>query len=312
MPVILPIAFGYSFRLFKVFDEIDIAVLRKFVIQVSVPFLIFNNLYKADVKDIEQVFPSALSFFILTGLFTLLPYLFIKIINKGKIFNAETINTYLIATFIGNYAFLGWGIVHSFYGDRGFTRAVFFTMFFWVVFLFWGFLILYLRNRNNSSHGKRFFLKIIFKKAFFPLLAALSGIGLNLIDLALPKFLMTFVGSFAALTIPMILFTIGLNFNIKLRLSQLKIAVLSSFSRLIFGFALGFITVFFIKIILHIDNLTVKVVLIESVMPTATMSVFFTDFIKIDKEMLSGIITLSTIMALITIPIWYIVIEKVI
>lgn len=213
---------------------------------------------------------------------------------------------------MGNYAFLGWGIIHSFYGEHAFTRAVFFTMFFWPVFLFWGFLLLFLRVRKNRSEKNHKFISIIFKKAIVPIMAAIAGILLNITDLQIPSVFWGFIENFASLTIPMILFAIGLSFKIKMKISKLKIALTSAFFRLFFGFFLGLITVFFVNILLPIDELTIKVVLLESIMPTAAMSVFFIDFIDIDKELLSGTITVSTLLSLFTIPFWYFIIEKMI
>jgi predicted permease len=300
------------FRLLNVFDERAVGSLRKFIIEVTVPFLIFKNLFNANVSDLSQVFPAALSFFIVTGLFTFLPLLFVKSFGTYFKLTEKLKNTYLFSTFMGNYAFLGWGIIYSFYGERGFTRAVFFTMFFWIVFLFWGFVLLYLKNKKIKEGKNDVFIKKALTKAVPPLIAAILGMSLNLINLKIPDVLWNFILEFAALTIPMILFTIGLNFKLKIKLNKLKIVIFTSVSRLILGFVLGLLTVFFIKIILPIDDLTIKIVLLESIMPTATMSVFFIDFTSIDKELMASIITLSTLFSLITIPMWFFVIENLI
>ena len=53
-----------------------------------------------------------------------------------------------------------------------------------------------------------------------------------------------------------------------------------------------------------------KVILIESIMPTAAISPFFTEYMKSDKEIVSGILTYSTLISLITIPFWFIVVER--
>ena len=46
------------------------------------------------------------------------------------------------------------------------------------------------------------------------------------------------------------------------------------------------------------------------IMPTAATSPLFADFIDSDREVVSGIITASTLFALVTLPIWYTLIEK--
>lgn len=206
--------------------------------------------------------------------------------------------------------FLGWGIIHSFFGEQAFTRAVFFTMFFWPVFLFWGLVLIFLRAEKNIIDNKHNFLSIAFTKAAVPIISAVAGIYLNLSGFKFPVFLWNFINEFAVITIPMILFVIGLDFKIKMKITEIKIALTSSFFRLIIGFILGIITVIFVKLIFSIDELTIKVVLLESIMPTATMSIFFIDFIDMDRKLLSGTITISTIISLLTIPIWFLIIDK--
>jgi len=170
-----------------------------------------------------------------------------------------------------------------------------------------------MKNTNkNEIVKKRTFIMIMLNKATMPVIAALMGILMNVFESKIPNLLWGFISDFAALTIPMILFTIGLNFKIKMKISALKIAMITSFSRLILGFALGLMTVFFADLLFSMDKLTIKVILLESIMPTAAMSVFYVDFIDIDRDLMSGIITITTILSFFTIPLWYMLIEVII
>jgi predicted permease len=71
LAIMLPIAFGYLLKLGRIFQESEVAALRKFVMRVALPFLIFQNLYRADVATLQQALPIVLAFVLLTAFYTL-------------------------------------------------------------------------------------------------------------------------------------------------------------------------------------------------------------------------------------------------
>lgn len=307
--IVLPMVLGYFFKIIKLFDDKEIIALRKFVVKVCVPFLIFRNLYKADIESLGQVFPSVSAYFFLAVFFTISGYAFSRYVSPVK----RKQNAFAFSTFIGNYAFLGWGVVYSFYGEGALTRAVFFTMFFWPIFLLCGFWMI---HRGNSGGGVglrgtvRSFLTVLLKNALVPIIVAILGIGFNLVHFTLPVILWDFIEKFASITIPMILFTIGLNFKLRMPRTDMKVLAAASVYRLVYGFLLGLLTVVIIRFIFSADILTQKVVLIESIMPAAAMTVFFIEYADTDPELHSGIIGFTTLVSLVTIPFWYMVVER--
>ena len=44
-------------------------------------------------------------------------------------------------------------------------------------------------------------------------------------------------------------------------------------------------------------------------MPTATMATFFGEYVRIDEELLSGIIAVSTMLSFFSLPLWVMVIR---
>ncbi len=301
--VLLPIFFGYFLKLIKVFTNEDAIILRKFIVKASVPFIIFKNLYTADVSVFSQILPNLLGFIIVSIIYTIFSRYTSELVSK----NIKESRAYSIATQFGNYGYLGWGIMFYFFKEGGFTRAVFFSMFFWPVFLVLGFLMIFLETKSDLS--KKDFYNALLKNATIPIISAILGLLFNIIKIKFHPVLKDFIFTFSSFTIPMILFTIGLDFNLKIDKKRFKIAFLSSFVRLIFGMIFGLVTVFIISRIFKIDELTFKVMLLETVMPTATMTTFFSDFIEMDKELLASTLTLSTLLSLITLPLWYYLIQ---
>ncbi len=306
LTVALPMVLGYITRRSKLFDETESNTLGKFVIRVSVPFLIFKSLFKADIKSLGQVFPSAAAIFLLTVLYTVGGYYLARYLADEK----RVQNAVAFSVFAGNYIFLGWGVLDSFYGEPGLTRGVFFTLLAWPVFLLCGFWLCHLRNRMSSTTGARHsFWRVLLKNALLPFVAAIMGIGFNLIKVPLPEVAWDFISKFAGITIPMILFTIGLNVKIRMPGSHIKIVLAASLYRLVFGGLLGILTVLVIGLIFPMDPLTQKVILLEAIMPAAAMTVFFTQYADIHQELQAAVITISTILSLVTIPLWYLAIE---
>lgn len=301
--VLLPIFFGYFLKLIKVFSTEDAIILRRFIVKASVPFIIFKNLYTADVTIFSQILPNLLGFIFVSILYTLFSKYSASFVSK----NLKESRAYSIATQFGNYGYLGWGIMFYFFGDGGFSRAVFFSMFFWPVFLILGFLMIYIEQKNHFS--QKDFYNALLNNATIPILSAVLGLLFNIYKINFHPVIKDFIFTFSSFTIPMILFSIGLDFTFKLDKKRIKIALFSSFIRLIFGMIFAIIAVFIISRIFKIDQLTFKVILLETVMPTATMTAFFSDFIDMDKELLASTLTLSTLLSLVTLPIWYYLVQ---
>lgn len=302
-----PIFLGWFFKQTKIFKNEDVAVLRKFVVKVTVPFIIFRNLYNADIKDISQLIPSSVAFFTISIFFVVA----VLLIRKHTSSETQISNSFCIASFMGNYGYLGWGILFYFYGDPGFTRAVFFTVFFWPVFLLLGFILSIMLSGNKVSRESiKLILSALKNNALVPIIMVITALFMNFQEIQLPSWLSKSVESFALITIPGILFTVGLSFSVFIKKIHIKAVVTGTVLRLFAGMAIGIAAMFITAFFFNIDVVTKKVILLESVMPSAAMSPFFVDFVDSDKEAVSAIVTFSTLISLLTIPMWYSIIER--
>ncbi len=301
-----PIIFGYLIRLKGIFNQKESEVLRKFTIKITVPFIIFTNIYSSKMSDISQIYPATVALFVLTAFFLTFSLISSRILTKDK----KLQNSIIIASFVGNYGYLGWGVLYNFYGNEGFLRSVFFTVFFWPAFLLAGFFAVYVQNRKENHFSKKEMIKLMIKNGSIPVLTVFFSLFFKIFDLKIPSFLMTSINSFAKLTIPIILFSIGLSFSLKIDFSRIKAIIAGVVTHLFIGFIFGFLTVKIINLFFTTDTLMQKVILIESIMPTAAISPFFTEYMNSDEKVVSGILTYSTLISLITIPFWFIIVEK--
>jgi hypothetical protein len=300
LAILLPIAFGWLLKKGRVFREGEVAALRKFVVRVALPFLVFQNLYRADVESLRQALPVILGFVLLTALYTAAARAV-----APRVPGSETQQmTFAFAVFAGNYAFLGWGVIVAFFGSSALTRAVFFSMFFWPVFLTCGFLLRRRFCRGEGRESGAGFLKILARHAGVPLGTAAVALSLNIARVRLPASLDSFIGQFAALAIPLILFAIGQNLVLLMPAARLRLVLAASFFRLAGGFALGLAVVSFLRLLFNVDALSRQVILLQAVMPTATMATFFGEYVPLDEELLSAIIAVSTLLSFVSLPLW--------
>lgn len=305
LPLVLPLALGYFSRKITLFEKKEVDALHKFVVKVSVPFLIFKSLYNANIESLGQVFPMAGAYTLITIFYTLLVYYLTPYISGVR----AKQNAFAFSIIMGNYAFLGWGVAYLFYGEMGLTRAVFFTIPFWPIFLLCGFWLVQQRHPEGKGSLRDFFT-VLLKNAGIPLLITALGMAMNIFRVPIPAPLWGVVDQFSGFTIPLVLYIIGLNFKIRTPLSNIKIIIAASFTRLIVGFGLGIIVAVVIGVLFPMDSLSRKVILLEAAMPHATLAVFFTQYIEIDKELLSGIIAFATMLSLFTMPMWLLVVER--
>jgi hypothetical protein len=305
LALLLPIALGYLLKLARIFQESEIAALRKFVVRVALPFLIFQNLYHADVESLQQALPIVLAFILVTALYT-----FAALLVSPRVAHGETQQlTFAFSVFAGNYAFLGWGVIVAFFGSMALTRAVFFSMFFWPVFLTCGFIMRHRFCSSCEQESRAGFLKVLIRHASVPIGTAAAALALNIARVRLPATLDNFIGQFAALAIPLILFAIGQNLRLFMPASRLRLVLAASLFRLVGGFALGLAVVAVLRLVFSLDSLSRQVILLQAVMPTATMATFFGEYVSIDEELLSAIIAVSTILSFFSLPLWVMVIR---
>ncbi len=303
-----PIFLGWIFKQLKLFPDNESAVLRKFVIKVTVPFLIFRNLYNADTHEFSQMLPMIMS---LCLMLVFSAFIVVSMRNLSSS-DKKISNSFCLGSFVGNYSYLGWGVLSYFYGETGFTRGVFFSMFFWPVVLSVGFTIVWFLSKTSSGKAsKDKIIHALTSNAIPPVLSAFLAMAMNFYGIKIPEWLAKSIGSIANITIPAILFTVGLSLSVMLKKDTVRPVVLGTFFRTIFGMIIGTVVLSIVSFCFKdIDITTKKVILMESVMPSAALSPFFADFVDSDKEVVSGIVTFSTIFSLVTLPFWYFMIEK--
>ena len=285
----LPIIIGYILVKTKYLSENINRDLKVFVIRVSVPALVFINMYNTDFKTLKQLIPVASAYVILTVILMLLSFMVLVKVKDKRLKTA-----YIISIVWGNYGWMGWAVLNGVFGQAGFSRGVFFTALWWPILYLGSFLVSKLTKVNSALDVKNYIINMT-----VPTVALILGVIFNLLNIPLYEPLTYSLSKFGDMTVTIILFTVGLSISIRNSLKDLKMAIAPILLRPILGIIGGFITVYILGIT---DPISRGSILIESTMPVAVFTVVIGDMLGLDGKLMSSILILSTLLSLVTIP----------
>ena len=288
--ILLPIGLGIALRALRVFDARDAEALRAFVIRLALPLLIFFSAFDSPRGDLVLLpLMAAAAVLVTLGRFVLAwP---VTLAGRGR-----RIRTAMhVSAALGNYGWLGLGVVQAATGEAGLRRAVFFIMAWWPIFFASGFAAAGLhqdgaRRPADYRHALRLAA---------PAFGALGlGIAANLLRVPVPGLLQDALRPMAATAIPLILFSSGLSLNLAGWRGAWAPALAVSAVALLGGPLAGWL----VSVLLPVDALSRTVIILESAMPVAVMSPLLADYIDMDRDVSESAVVLSTLAAMATLP----------
>jgi len=291
--VLIPILIGLGFRLARVFSDQEGEVLRRFVVRFTVPVMVFFSTYGAARSDISAMPAMMASVVILTAVLFPAGYL------CSLLFDGMGRRTAVHACCIfGNYGWLGYGVAEVLLGDAGFLRAVFFATLWWPVFYGFGLpigLIHARRRERGVPLGKALSVTL-------PALAALAaGLALNFSGWQWSKdnLLRATLERFGNMTVPLILFSVGVMLDISGAHKAFRAALLVSAVQLVLTPLVGWA----IASILTSDPTSRAVIILQAAMPVATLTPVLAENFEMDMDVANTSIVVSTILSMITLPV---------
>ena len=288
IPLFLIMAIGAAISPFIDKDK-WIEVLNKYGLYIGFPAIIISGLTSA--KDY-----SNLDFSIVGANFSILIISIVLIFLFTSVFKLkkEIRNTYLICSFWGNVAYLGFPLVSGLFPGSDSLISIIIAVYLLIVFTI-GILILEI-SKENKSPGILNLLKNLFKNPL--LLAVLFGIALVILDVTFPPVIQKPIEMFAASASPVVLLSLGIfifrkiNFN-----KKVYHAAVISFYKLI---ALPLIFIFLLQFF-EVSKSAASVSIIEAAMPLAITPFALAEIYPLDKEIVAMGVIISTLMSLFTI-----------
>ena len=284
---------GFLSRRLSLFKQEDVSVLKKVIIYLTLPALIFTVSYRSSFSL------SFLKIPVLAWVVMLLSLGAAFLLSFALSLKKETRGSFLLTSAIGNTGYFGYPLALAFYGRAGLVNSIFYDLIGSVPFVFT--IGVYLAEKFGKENKTGNPLWGVF--TFPPLLALVAAYVLQFLGTAtgffVPSFILKSLDSVGKVTIPLIVLTIGLS----LELSSIRTfwfpLLLVCLLKLIFSPVLAYLTG-----ALFLKATALKVSVLEASMPTFMLSLVIGARSKLDTSFISGAILVTTLASILTIPFW--------
>ena len=289
LSIIVMIFIGVISKKINLLSEDDVETLNNIVINIGLPCLIFDSLYTADVSLIPSLSILTVYMLITSLIVGILTYLLLKFLGWDR----KKIWSLIIVVVMGNTGFLGYPITYGIFGNQGMLRAVFCDCSTSIIFVALSFILILIFDGEIRDALK----KIV---TFLPLWSIVLGILFNLFNIPITSVGATVVDYLAGATIPLIMISLGLSLNIRGFRNHFKEVSLASIIKLIIYplIALGVLS------LLGITGFNRTIGFIEASMSSAMLGLVIAISYNLDGELTSDCIFATTLLSLVTIPIF--------
>ena len=285
--IIVMILIGALSKKIGLLKEEDVETLNNIVINISLPCMIFNALYTADVSLLPRLSILTVYMLITSLIVGVLTYLLLKSFGWDK----RKIWSMVIVVVLGNTGFLGYPITQGIFGNEGMIRAVFCDISTSIIFVTLSFILILIFDGE---------IRVALKKiiTFLPLWSIVLGILLNIFSVPITSLGSTVVSYLAGATIPLIMISLGLSLNLEGLKNHFKEVGLASIIKLVIYplIALGVLS------LLNITGFEHTIGFIEATMSSAMIGLVLAISYKLDWELTSDCIFTTTLFSLVTIP----------
>ncbi|MBU3182584.1 AEC family transporter [Clostridium psychrophilum] len=296
LSIIIMIAIGYFLAYKKFIDDKAINLITTIVINISLPMMMINTILSNFTKKMLIADSSGLTVpFVTIGSCFVIAKLVAKIvkvkINRRGLFVSMFFNS--------NTIFMGLPVNLALFGEKSVPYVLLYyianTTFFWT-------LGVYEITKDGNKRAVKFSPIDIIKKILSPpLMGFLVGMGLVLLNIKLPLFLMDTSKNLGNITTPLSMFFIGASIYL-VNIKSVKFS-LDIIWVLIGRFVISPVLVILIAPMFHIPHLMSSVFVIQAAMPVMANSAIISRAYNSDYDFASLMIAISTIGTLIVIPV---------
>lgn len=294
--IVLLILTGYLSKYFGILKESDRLTLNNIVVHIAMPSTIFLTIMKnVSPADLPQFLKLPVLIFLTFVICGFIGYLIGRLLKLNK----ESLGGLILVCALGNTGFLGYPVIYGFYGTEGLTRAIFCDIgSVFASLLFGTYVGLKFGNENSNN-------SIIYELLKFPplitgiLSMVLVFFGFN-VD-SFPGFIIKTLGYLSNATIPLIMLSLGLSLSPKSARFGAIYGVIASMVRM----GIAPLLVFALSTIFLIDGLEKNVLILESAMPSAMMSLVFAVMYELDVKLVASACFITTVVSLFILPLIY-------
>jgi predicted permease len=269
--------------------------LSELLLNVTLPFLIIISFQFEYSKEILN---EVIKIFIISLIF----HIFCAIISKFiyKKFKKSTYRILSFVTVFSNCAFMGYPIVKSVYPETGIIYASMYVVVF-NIFL-WSYGIILFTGKKDSSTIKLAILNP-------GIISIVIGLALYIFSIKLPTPIYDALDMVGSMTTPMSMLITGAI----LADSNIKDIFKNAYIYLIIALRLVVLPLLLFAVLyfLNIRGPSINVIIIVSAMPAAAATVIYSEKYDADSYLASKIVTVSTAISIITLPLIIFLLTKI-
>jgi predicted permease len=257
----------------------DSDFVSRLVLNIGAPALILSTLSQVDI-DPSLFADIAIACVLVSVILAILGFVIPRLLG-------DDVRTYLPSFVFPNVGNMGLPVCMFAFGEQGLALALIFFMVLSVAHFPVGILM----AGGREAGGLMGIIKM-------PILYAIAlAVLLMMSGAVLPDFLNNAVSLIGAMTIPLMLITLGVSLY-SLKVSGWGKALLYSLIRILGGLSAGFLVVWW----LDIEGVARSVVLIQSSMPVAVFNYLFAVRFDRQPDSVAGLVVVSTILSFVSLP----------
>ena len=294
LPIFLTIVIGYTLKRINMLNDGFVKILNKFNFDITLPALIFLDLYEADFYEVWDtkyvVFcfvVTLICIFVILGLTLLL--------GKDRSLTGEFVQ----ASYRGSAAVLGLALIQNIYGSA--TIAPLMIIGSVPLYNVLAVVILSFTRDGGGKPDRQAILKSLKGVITNPILIGIAlGMIASLLRLELPLIATRTLNNLAVLATPLALIGLGAGFEGKAALHLLKPILLASSIRLILQCAI------FLPIAVHIGFTGEKIIALLVMLgaPTTPSCYIMAKNMGHKGDLTSGVVVATTLFSSLTITFW--------
>lgn len=300
LPIFLTIVIGYVLKQIKLLDDGFVKTLNKFNFDITLPALIFLDLYEADFYEVWDtkyflfcVIVTIICIFVILGL-TLLFF-------KDKSLTGEFVQ----ASYRGSAAVLGLALIQNIYGSS--TIAPLMIIGSVPIYNVLAVIILSFTREGTGKLDKEALLKSLKGVVTNPILIGIAlGMLTSLARVEFPVIATKTFSNLAVLATPLALIGLGAGFEGKAALHLIKPILLASAVRLIVQCAI------FLPLAIHIGFTGEKIIALLVMLgaPTTPSCYIMAKNMGHKGDLTSGVVVATTLLGSLTLTFWLFILKS--
>jgi len=290
LPILVFFAAGYGLKRGGVFAKQDGTLFLRAVLYLCIPLVGFATFSRMEL-GIERLYPVITAFFVIIGNFFLTRLYFKKLGVEPRQYTV-----YMLATIVLNTSLM-LPFAQAKWGDEGAAMVLLFDI--CHVTLVFTFSYWVAMRYGNEREGRVPFRKIL---RLPPLWGIFIGLAVNLLNVPVPAFVYELTSIATKGLILLMMTALGIFFELKIKHFRLVAGAL--LQRSLGGLLLGFL----ITWILGVQGVERQIILLITAAPVGFNTLVLSDLEGLDRDLAAELVTSSTLIAVIVLPIVLLVI----